>query len=429
MVRPIPASSPPAPLQKRRILLVISGGIAAYKSLDLIRKLKERGADVRCVLTDGGARFVTPVSIAALAGSAPRTDLFDPQAEERFGHIALARWAEMIVVAPASANMIATMAHGFADSLAAALLLAAGGTPVMVAPSMNAAMWEHPATQGNLRALEGRGVLQIGPEVGDLACGEKGAGRMSEPATILAVIESFFRARAALSGVRALVTSGPTFEPIDPVRFIGNRSSGKQGHAVASALAAAGADVTLVCGPTALPDPPNVRTVHIETAREMLAACKAALPCAVAVCAAAVADWRPEAQASGKIKKQKERAAPSLSLTENPDILATLSKKGRRRPRLVIGFAAETDLVLENARAKFARKGCDWLLANKVGDGAGFGADDNQVTLLRRAPRDRVAEEPWPAASKTAIAQRLAEAIAQVLAPASLRRQTAGGKK
>ncbi|MFA6280310.1 MAG: bifunctional phosphopantothenoylcysteine decarboxylase/phosphopantothenate--cysteine ligase CoaBC [Bdellovibrionales bacterium] len=400
----------PSSLSHRRILLIISGGIAAYKSLDLIRRLKERGAQVRCILTSGGAEFITPLAVAALSGETTLTQLFNAEDEKQFGHIRLSREADLIVVAPASANMIAKMAHGLADSLAAAVLLATD-KPVMIAPAMNARMWAHPATQANIKTLASRGIVQVGPASGALACGEEGAGRMSEPDAILSSIESFFAQNAPLQGQRALVTSGPTFEPIDPVRFIGNRSSGKQGHAIAAALATAGADVTLVTGPTALPDPQGLRVIHIETAQEMLAACKAALPCDIAVCAAAVADWRPKAQSRSKMKKESAHAAPTLMMTENPDILATLSQKGESRPRLVIGFAAETDDVIDNAKAKFARKGCDWILANQVGGGKGFGAEENSVTLLKHTAKGTVTAEPWPTLSKTALAQKLVDAI------------------
>ncbi len=398
-------------LSHRRLLLIISGGIAAYKSLDLIRRLRERGAQVRCVLTSGGAQFITPLSVAALSGEPPLTQLFSAENEQQFGHIRLSREADLIVVAPASANMIAKMAHGLADNLASAVLLAATDKPVMIAPAMNGRMWEHPATQANMATLASRGIMKIGPARGALACGEEGAGRMSEVDAILSAIESFFAQNAPLQGHRALVTSGPTFEPMDPVRFIGNRSSGKQGHAIAAALAAAGADVTLVTGPTALPEPLGVRVIPIETAKEMLAACKSALPCDIVVCAAAVADWRPKTQSTFKIKKNGGHAAPPLTMTENPDILATLSQKGKSRPKLVIGFAAETDAVIDNAKAKFARKGCDWILANQVGGGKGFGAEENSVTLLRREAKGTISAQAWPTLSKTAIAQKLVEEI------------------
>ncbi|HAX92000.1 MAG TPA: bifunctional phosphopantothenoylcysteine decarboxylase/phosphopantothenate--cysteine ligase CoaBC [Rhodospirillaceae bacterium] len=399
-------------LHHRSILLIISGGIAAYKSLELIRRLKDNGAQVRCILTEGGAQFITPLSVAALSGEPTLTKLFDANDEQQFGHIRLSREADLVVVAPASANMIAKMAHGLADNLASAILLATN-KPVMIAPAMNSMMWQHPATQANIATLSARGILQVGPASGNLACGEEGAGRMSEPDAILSAIFDHFGASGALKGKRALVTSGPTYEPIDPVRFIGNRSSGKQGHAIAAALAAQGAEVTLVTGPTTLPDQQGVCTIHIETAREMLAVCEAALPYDIAVCAAAVADWRAENESNQKIKKGED--APTLSLTENPDILAALAQHKTSRPKLVIGFAAETDNVIENAEAKFTRKGCDWILANQVGNGMGFGSDDNSVTLLRRDANGIITAEPWPTASKFDIAQRLGLEIAKAV--------------
>lgn len=396
-------------LHERRILLIIAGGIAAYKSLDLIRKLKDAGAQVRCILTDGGAQFVTPLSVAALSGEPVFQNMFAPDEEQRFGHIRLSRETDLIVVAPATADMIAKMAHGLADTLASTVLLATN-KPVLIAPAMNSAMWQHPATQANIETLRQRGIKQIGPASGFLACGEEGAGRMSEPVDILDAIKSHFAMKGPLAGRRALVTSGPTYEPVDPVRFIGNRSSGKQGHAIAKALAALGAEVTLVTGPVALPDPDGVKTVHIETARAMLAACQTNGAFDIAVCAAAVADWRPVQTADEKIKK--DGPAPSLSLTENPDILATLSQSGAQRPKLVIGFAAETEKLAAQAAAKFARKGCDWLIANDVGGGKTFGSDENEVMLLRRDTNGAIVGENWPRASKSDIAGKLANEIA-----------------
>ena len=364
-------------LTGRRILLIIAGGIAAYKSLDLIRKIKDAGAQVRCVLTDGGAQFVTPLSVAALSGEPVFQNMFAPEEEQRLGHIKLSRETDLIVVAPA----------------------------------MNCAMWQHPATQANMDILRARGILQVGPASGSLACGEEGAGRMSEPLDILEAIKAHFAVDGPLKGKRALVTSGPTYEPVDPVRFIGNRSSGKQGHAIAKALAALGADVTLVTGPVALADPEGVKTIHIETAREMLHACQNNGAFDIAICAAAVADWRPAQECDEKIKKDGG-AAPTLNLTENPDILATLSQSGTARPKLVIGFAAETEKMAENAAAKFARKGCDWLVANDVGGGKTFGSDDNEVTLLRRDAEGAITQTNWPRASKDEIARKLADDIA-----------------
>jgi phosphopantothenoylcysteine decarboxylase/phosphopantothenate--cysteine ligase len=396
-------------LCNRKILLIISGGIAAYKSLDLIRKLKDHGAQVRCILTAGGAQFITPLSVTALSQEPCLTNLFSPEDEKQFGHIRLSRECDLIVVAPASANMLAKMAHGLADTLASAVLLAAT-RPVMVAPAMNCAMWTNPATQANIVTLRERGSLQIGPESGHLACGDTGEGRMAQPDEILQSIIHFFQDNRPLSGRHFLVTSGPTFEPIDPVRFIGNRSSGKQGHSIAQALATRGARVTLVTGPTALADPPEVNTIPVQTARDMLEACLNALPADGAICAAAVADWRPEAEAAQKIKKGGE-AAPLIPLVENPDILATLSAKGEKRPRLVIGFAAETDHVQEYATAKLARKGCDWLLANNVSNGQVFGEDENEVTLYRRTSAGDGTATLWPRSRKEEIANKLADEI------------------
>lgn len=400
-------------LYNRRILLIISGGIAAYKSLDLIRRLKDEGASVRCVLTEGGAQFITPLSVSALSGEPVFTKLFSETDEQRFGHIRLSRETDLIVVAPASANLMAKMAHGLADNLASAVLLATN-KPVLLAPAMNSAMWQSPAMQANMATLLSRGVKTIGPASGTLACGEEGAGRMSEVSDILAAIKEHFSVSGPLSGLHALVTSGPTYEPLDPVRFIGNRSSGKQGHAIAAALAAQGADVTLVSGPVALPDPANVKTVPVQTAREMLAACEQNGPFDITVCAAAVADWRPAAQADEKMKKATGSLPPAVALVENPDILASLSKLSPSRPKLVVGFAAETGDLIKLAQEKFARKGCDWLLANDVGGGKIFGADENEVTLLRKNASGVIASEPWPRASKDAIALKLAEEIAKV---------------
>jgi phosphopantothenoylcysteine decarboxylase/phosphopantothenate--cysteine ligase len=391
-------------LPNRRILLIISGGIAAYKSLELIRRLRESGAQVRCILTAGGAKFITPLSVAALSEEQVYTDLWSLTDEQQMGHIRLSREADLIVIAPVSANLIAKMAQGVADDLASTVLLATD-KPVMIAPAMNPMMWAHPATQANIATLKKRGVAVIGPGNGAMACNEEGEGRLTEPAEILAAIAAHLNVPGPLSGKRALVTSGPTYEPLDPVRFIGNRSSGKQGHAIAKALAQRGAETVLVTGPTSLPDPAGIKTVHIETAREMLAACEAALPVDVAVCAAAVADWRADEIAAEKIKKDSMK--PVLELAENPDILATLSKAGNRRPRLVIGFAAETSDLLKNAEAKFAKKGCDWLVANEVGTGKVFDRDDNEVTLLRRG----AAPEGWPLQSKDDVARQLANEI------------------
>lgn len=403
-------------LDGRRVLLIITGGIAAYKSLELIRRLRDRGVRVRCILTKGGAQFVTPLSVAALSEEKVYQDLFSLTDESEMGHIRLSREADLVVVAPATADVLAKMAAGMADDLATTALLATD-KPVLVAPAMNTMMWSHPATQDNLATLKRRGVRTVGPNAGDLACGEVGAGRMAEVPEIIAAVEGFFAESAAprpLAGRRAVVTSGPTVEAIDPVRFIANRSSGKQGHAVAAALAALGAEVTLVSGPVTIPDPAGVRVVRVESARDMLAACDSALPADILVCAAAVADWRVEA-AGQKLKKQPGGAPPALVLSENPDILATLSQPGARRPRLVVGFAAETESVVEHAVAKRRRKGCDWILANDVSPATGtFGGDDNTLHLIT----DHGVED-WPRLTKQAAAERLAARIAEALAAAS----------
>ena len=397
-------------LHGRRILLIISGGIAAYKALDLIRRLKERGARVRCILTAGAQQFITPLSAAALSGEPAYTDLFSLTDESEMGHLRLAQESDLVVVAPASADFLAKMAGGLADDLGSAAILATD-QPILVAPAMNLRMWSHAATQDNLARLAARGVKRVGPNGGPLAENESGMGRMAEPLEIVAAIERIFVADAALAGRRALVTSGPTQEPIDPVRYIANRSSGRQGHAVAAALARLGADCVLVAGPSAEPDPPGVTVVHVATAREMLAACEAALPVEIAVCAAAVADWRAEA-APSKLKK-KGGAPPMLKLVENPDILATLSQPGNRRPKLVIGFAAETDDVIANAQAKRVKKGCDWILANDVSPARGvFGGDSNTIHLIAEA-----GIEHWPILPKREIGDRLARRIAAFFAP------------
>jgi phosphopantothenoylcysteine decarboxylase/phosphopantothenate--cysteine ligase len=390
----------------KRVLLIIGGGIAAYKALDLIRRLKERGVAVNCVLTEAAQHFVTPLSVGSLSGEKVFTDLFSLTDEQEMGHIQLSRAADLLVVAPATADLLARMAQGRADDLASTLLLATD-KPVLAAPAMNVRMWTHPATQRNLAQLRADGVRFVGPNDGDMACGEYGPGRMAEPLEIVAAIDAFF-ADGPLKGRRALVTSGPTHEPIDPVRYIANRSSGKQGHAIAAALAALGAEVTLISGPTVQPDPAGVKVVKVESARDMLAACEAALPADIAVCAAAVADWRVATEAGQKIKKDGG-VLPTLSLTENPDILHRLSQPGATRPKLVIGFAAETETVEQHARAKLARKGCDWIVANNVGAGSGtFGGDSNAVTLITAS-----AAEDWPRLSKAEVGARLAERIAR----------------
>ncbi len=394
-------------LADRRVLLVITGGIAAYKSLDLIRRLRERGASVRAILTDAAARFVTPLSVQTLTGDTVYSDMFSLTDESEMGHLRLAQDADLVVVAPATADMLAKMAAGIADDLASTALLATD-RPILVAPAMNRRMWLHDATRANLHLLEARGVKRIGPNSGALAEGEVGPGRMAEPLEIVAAIEAMLAA-GPLKGRRALVTSGPTREPIDPVRYLANRSSGKQGHAIAAALAHAGAETVLVSGPTAEPDPPGVTVRHVETAREMLKACEAALPVEIAVCAAAVADWRVE-QAAQKLKKNG--APPALKLAENPDILATLSRPGNARPRLVVGFAAETENLIAHAKKKLAAKGCDWIVANDVSASAGtFGGDANTVHVI-----DAKGVEDWPPLSKREVAERLAARIADFFA-------------
>ena len=396
-------------LAGKRILLVIGGGIAAYKTLELIRLLRAQGAAVTPVLTRAGAQFVTPLSVSALAGEAVHEDLFDLTAEAEMGHIQLSRSADLVVVAPATADLMAKMAQGLAGDLATTLLLATD-TPVLVAPAMNVRMWQHPATQRNRGWLEGDGVAFVGPEAGDMACGEHGPGRMAEPAAIVDAIAARLAA-GPLAGRRVLVTSGPTHEPIDPVRYIANRSSGAQGTAIARALAALGAQVVFITGPADVPPPEGVEVVRVETAREMLAAVEAALPADAAVFAAAVADWHVAGESADKIKKQAG-ALPALELAENPDILARIAGMEASRPQLVIGFAAETRDVVENATAKRARKGCDWILANDVSAASGvMGGDDNAVTLITAEDA-----EAWPRMSKAEVAARLARRIAQALA-------------
>ena len=398
-------------VDSKSILLVVGGGVAAYKALELVRLLKKRGMAVTPLLTRAGGRFVTALSLSALAGAKTYEDLFSLTDETEMGHIELSRAADLVVVVPATADLMAKAAHGLADDLASTALLATD-KPVLMAPAMNVRMWLHPATQANLAALRDRGVLFVGPGEGEMACGEFGPGRLAEPEAIAAAIEDALAGPAArpLAGRRALVTAGPTVEPLDPVRLITNRSSGKQGYAIAGALAELGAEVTLVSGPTGLSAPAGVRRVEVETAVEMLDACKAALPADVAVCVAAVADWRPEQASPQKIKKEG-RGAPTLRLAENPDILATLSGLGARRPRLTIGFAAETADVEAHARAKLARKGCDWIVANNVTEDGVVGGEENQVTVIDSQGVDR-----WPRAAKIAVARRLAQRIAEALA-------------
>jgi phosphopantothenoylcysteine decarboxylase/phosphopantothenate--cysteine ligase len=398
-------------MAEKHILLVIGGGIAAYKSLELIRRLRERGIAVRAILTRAGSEFVTPLSVSALTGDKVYGDLFSLTDEAEMGHIELSRAADLLVVAPATADLMAKMANGHADDLASTALLATDKR-VLIAPAMNVRMWQHAATQRNLKQLTADGVMVVGPNDGDMACGEYGPGRMAEPHEILARILAFYEGEAnkPLDGRHVIVTSGPTHEPIDPVRYIANRSSGKQGHALAAALARLGARVTLVSGPVTEPDPTGVQTIHVETARDMAQAVEGALPASVAVCAAAVADWRVDGEAGQKIKKDGSGAVPTLSLVENPDILASLSRRNQGRPPLVIGFAAETEKVIDHARAKLARKGCDWIVANDVGsgpDGGVMGSSDNTVHIVTGE-----GVESWPKLSKIDVAARLAARIA-----------------
>ena len=395
-------------MSEKRILLIVGGGIAAYKALELTRLLRKAGIGVRPILTQAGAQFVTPLSLSALAEDKVYSELFSLTDEAEMGHIQLSRSADLVVVAPATADLMAKAAQGLAGDLATTTLLATD-KPVLMAPAMNVRMWNHPATRRNLATLKGDGVRFVGPDEGAMACGEFGPGRMAEPAEIFAAIQSMLDgvAPGPLAGKRAIVTAGPTAEPIDPVRLLTNRSSGKQGYAIAAALAELGADVTLVSGPTALAAPAGVRRIEIETAREMLAACEAALPADIAVCVAAVADWRPEAVGAAKIKKGAD-GPPAIALVENPDILAALSK-GAHRPKLVVGFAAETDNVETHAQAKLARKGCDWIVANDVSIAGTMGGDDNAVAIVSAAGIER-----WERVHKSEVARKLAARMAEV---------------
>ncbi|CUH49317.1 bifunctional phosphopantothenoylcysteine decarboxylase/phosphopantothenate--cysteine ligase CoaBC [Ruegeria atlantica] len=395
-------------LASKRILLIIGAGIAAYKSLDLIRRLKERGASVTPVLTGAAEEFVTPLSVSALAGEKVYRDLFDLTDEAAMGHIQLSRSADLIVVAPATADMMGKMAAGLANDLASTLLMATD-TPVLCAPAMNVRMWDHPSTQRNLKQLQADGIRFVGPNEGDMACGEYGPGRMSEPLEIVAAVEAQL-GNGPLKGKRILVTSGPTHEPIDPVRYIANRSSGAQGTAVARALSALGADVVFVTGPADVSPPEGMQVIRVETAQQMSDAVDAALPVDAGVFAAAVADWRMAAASDKKLKKSRD-GLPVLEFAENPDILKRVSRLDAGRPTLVVGFAAETDNVLEHATAKRARKGCDWIVANDVSPATGImGGSENAVTLIS----DEGAEE-WPRMDKDAVAQRLAQKIADAL--------------
>ena len=414
-----------AGLADKRILLIIGGGIAAYKALDLVRRLRERGASVRAVLTGAAHQFVTPLSVASLTGTPLHTDLFSLTAEAEMGHIELSREADLVVVAPATADLLAKMAGGGADDLASTLLLATDKR-VLVAPAMNLRMWLHPATQRNVARLRADGVVVVGPEDGEMACGEYGPGRLSEPLAIVAAAETLLagdttialppdiaqrpHAGGVLAGRRVVVTSGPTHEPIDPVRYIANRSSGRQGHAIAAAAAAAGARVTLVSGPVAIADPPGVAVRRVETAAEMAAAVEAALPADIFVAAAAVADWRVATPATLKMKKAGG-APPALALVQNPDILAGVAGRTSGRPALVVGFAAETDALVEHAQQKLVRKGCDLVVGNDVGAGTQtMGGADNTVVLVSAAGL-----EPWPPLPKEELAVRLVARFAALL--------------
>ncbi|HEX2559828.1 bifunctional phosphopantothenoylcysteine decarboxylase/phosphopantothenate--cysteine ligase CoaBC [Phenylobacterium sp.] len=393
----------------KRVLLIVGGGIAAYKALELARLLRKAGIEVRPILTKAGAQFVTPLSLSAICEDKVYSDLFSLTDEAEMGHIELSRSADLIVVAPATADLMGKAANGLADDLASTTLLATD-TAVLMAPAMNVRMWTHPATQRNLATLKADGVSFVGPDEGAMACGEFGEGRLAEPAAIFEAIQGMLAGDVGrpLAGRRAIVTAGPTVEPIDPVRFLSNHSSGRQGYAIAEALGRLGAEVILVSGPTALPAPPGVKRVDVQTARDMLAACEAALPADIAVCVAAVADWRPDGTGLSKIKKGAG-PAPPLTLVENPDILATLSRSDRR-PRLVVGFAAETNDVETYAQAKLAKKGCDWIVANDVSQPGVMGGTENTVSIVRAQGIER-----WEKAPKDEVALRLARRIAEEL--------------
>jgi phosphopantothenoylcysteine decarboxylase/phosphopantothenate--cysteine ligase len=394
----------------KRVLLVVAGGIAAYKAIELVRLIRKAGGQVTCVLTKAGAQFVTPLTLQAISESKVFEDIFSLSDENEMGHIQLSRAADLVVVAPATADLLAKMAHGMADDLASTVLLATDKR-VLVAPAMNVRMWEHPATQSNMATLRARGVAVVGPDEGSMACGEFGPGRLAEPPAILAAIEALLSRPQPLAGKHVLVTSGPTHEPIDPVRYIANRSSGRQGHAIAAALADLGARVTLVSGPVSVPDPAGVTLRKVETARQMLEACQAALPADAAVFCAAVADWRVASETDQKLKKTPGGAPPVLSLTPNPDILATIAA-GPARPRLVVGFAAETHDMLAHAQDKRRRKNADWIVANDVSPATGImGGTENEIHLVSEA-----GIEPWPRLGKDEVAARLADRIAKALA-------------
>ena len=395
-----------ARLLNKRILLIVGGGIAAYKTPELVRQLVKEGADVQCLLSKSGSEFVTALTLASVSGNKVYQNLFDLTDETEMGHIQLSRNADLVLVAPATANLMAKMAQGFANDLASTALLATD-KPVMIAPAMNVRMWLHDATQRNLETLKNDGITIINPNEGDMACGETGPGRMAEPVEIMEAVAEALMPKGPLKGLKALITAGPTHEPIDPVRYIANRSSGKQGYAIAEAIAGLGAETLLVSGPVNLPDPEGVRVIRVETALEMAAACEEALPSQIAIMTAAVADWRTTEFAQEKIKKNTDNTPPSLELKENPDILAELVAH-TLRPDLIVGFAAETEQVMDHARAKFTRKGCDWLIANNVSPDTGvMGGDFNTIHFLTQT-----SEESWEMLSKKDVALRLADKIA-----------------
>lgn len=397
-----------AGMSLKRVLLIVGGGISAYKTPELVRALEKRGIGCRAILTHAGSQFVTPLTLASLTKDDVHQELFNLTHEAKMGHIELSRSADLVLVAPATADLIGKVANGLANDLASTALLATD-KPVLMVPAMNVRMWEHPAVQRNLATLREDGVHFIGPDSGAMACGEYGPGRMAEPDAIAAAVEAYWRKASAdkpLKGKRAIVTAGPTLEALDPIRFLSNRSSGKQGYAIAQALAEAGAEVTLVSGPTALNDVPGVTMARVESARDMLAACQAALPADIFVAVAAVADWRPETKAEVKLKLKGDAKAPAMNLVENPDILATIAQAGPNRPNLVIGFAAETHDVLAYATAKRAKKGCDWVVANDV-SGNVMGGESNQIMLVTAD-----GQQSWPEAPKGQIAERLVAAIA-----------------
>jgi phosphopantothenoylcysteine decarboxylase/phosphopantothenate--cysteine ligase len=393
----------------KSVLLIIGGGVAAYKSLDLIRRLRERNVGARAILTSAGAQFVTPLSISALSGEQTYQDLFSLTDEAAMGHIQLSRSADLVVVAPATADLMAKLANGHASDLASTALLATD-KPVLMAPAMNVRMWKHRSTQRNFARLQADGVSFIGPDEGEMACGEFGPGRMAEPERIADTVEAMLSPARSLTGLRALVTAGPTREPLDPVRYLANHSSGRQGYAIAQALAEAGAETVLVSGPVNLSPPPRVRLIAVETAREMLAAAENVLPVDIAIFAAAVADWRPATQAEQKLKKDEAAASPAIALTRNPDILATLAG-AKNRPRLVIGFAAETENLIASAQLKLVNKGADWIVANDVSESGVMGGAANRVHLITSS-----AVEDWPLLDKSVVARRLVERIAYALA-------------